>query len=238
MRLSPESAAFTVLRVSSTVVPMRASRWTGGCLATQVKGRVAGRARRPGAALRLVVGRCSLLPQSHHDSGQTAATAGGGGAREGAALGDSGRGGQGQEDGGDRGAGKHSFPLPGLGHMLPKVLPADKWASGSPFLLPPFPYPSHPPQPLGTLSSPTQARPVALEEPAHPGVILPGKEGPPRPGKKAAAGCRQRWTHARWGQWSPRRQRFFLHGWWLGRERARFPSGVRAGPGEVGLALG
>ncbi|XDA75350.1 hypothetical protein R6Z07M_005563 [Ovis aries] len=82
--------------------------------------------------------------------------------------------------------------------MLPKVLPADKWASGSPFLLPPFPYPSHPPQPLGTLSSPTQARPVALEEPEHPGVILPGKEGPPRPGKKAAAGCRQRWTHARW----------------------------------------
>ena len=95
---------------------MRSSRWTGECLATQVKGWVAGRAWRPGAALRLVVGRCSLLLQSHRNSGEcghghTAATAGGGGTQGGAALGDSGRGDQGQEDSGDRGAGKHSFPL-------------------------------------------------------------------------------------------------------------------------------
>ena len=60
------------------------------------------------------------------------------------------------------GLGSTRFLSPGLGHMLPKVLPADKWASNSPFLLPPFPYPSHPPQPLGTLSSLTQTRPVAL----------------------------------------------------------------------------
>ena len=98
---------------------MRSSQWTGGCLATQVKGRVAGRAQRPGAALRLVVGRCSLLLQSHHDSGTLVNVAmatqlpqqEGGGTQGGAALGDSGRGDQGQEDGGDSGAGKHSFPL-------------------------------------------------------------------------------------------------------------------------------
>ena len=54
----------------------------------------------------------SSVPSRLGDSGEcgqghTAATAGGGGA----ALGDSGRGDQGQEDGGDSGAGKHSFPL-------------------------------------------------------------------------------------------------------------------------------
>ena len=88
-------------------------RWVSG---HPGQGQAAGRARRPGAALRLVVGRCSLLLQSRRDSGEcghgrTAATAGGGGTQGGAALGDSGRGDQGQEDGGDRGAGKHSFPL-------------------------------------------------------------------------------------------------------------------------------
>ena len=112
---------------------MRSSRWTGECLATQVKGWVAGRAWRPGAALRLVVGRCSLLLQSHRNSGEcghghTAATAGGGGTQGGET-----RGRKTVETGGP---GSTRFLSPGLGHMLPKVLPADKWASGSPFLLP------------------------------------------------------------------------------------------------------
>ena len=42
------------------------------------------------------------------------------------------------------GPGSTGFLSPGLGDMLPKVFPADKWASDGPFLLPPFPYPSHP----------------------------------------------------------------------------------------------
>ncbi|XP_040089464.1 uncharacterized protein LOC120857787 [Oryx dammah] len=115
--------------------------------------------------------------------------------------------------------------------MLPKVLPADKWASGSPFLLPPAPIPPIRPSLWGPSAPPLRLGQWPWEEPEHPGVILLGREGPPRPGKKAAADCRQRWTHVRWGQWSPRRQRFFLEGWWLGRERARLPSGS-------GLVLG
>ena len=43
------------------------------------------------------------------------------------------------------GPGSTRFLSPGLGHMLPKVLPADKWASSSPFLLPlPLSLPSAP----------------------------------------------------------------------------------------------
>lgn len=52
---------------------------------------------------------------------------------------------EGQEDG-DTETGSRSFLSPGLGQeiqtlMLPKVLPADKWASNRPFLLPAFPTP-------------------------------------------------------------------------------------------------
>lgn len=176
VRFSPESSAFIVLD-SPRPVGCWGGRgglrevqdgWPHGCLALQVKGRFAGRPRRPGAALQLVV---SLLLQSHQESGTPVSTAGlaaatVGGMRDtvGGQLwvtqGGENRGRKTVETGG--GPGSTSFLSPGLGHVLPKVLPADKWASDSPFLLPPSPTPPILLQPLGTLSSPTQARPVAL----------------------------------------------------------------------------
>ena len=136
------------------------------------------------------------------------------------------------------GLGSTRFLSQGWATCFPRCFLQISGLPAAPSCSPPSPTPPIRPSLWGPSAPPLRLGQWPWEEPEHPGVILLGKEGPPRPGKKAAADCRQRWTHARWGQWSPRRQRFFLEGWWLGRERARFPSGVRAGPGEVGLALG
>ena len=124
VRFSPESSAFMVLDSRRTVgcwggrggLREVQAGWPGGRLALQVRGRFVGRAWRPGAALWLGV---RLLLQSHRESGTPVSTArpfsrhsgrdeGHGGGGVGAALGDSGRGEQGQEGSGDRrGAGKH-----------------------------------------------------------------------------------------------------------------------------------
>nr|XP_036863181.1 vegetative cell wall protein gp1-like [Manis javanica] len=85
--------------------------------------------------------------------------------------------------------------------LLSKVLPADKWASDCPFLLPPFPTPPILPSPQGILSFPTQARPVALGR-AWRGLVgdlailgphFPAGSIRPGFGRKQGQTHRQRW---------------------------------------------
>lgn len=190
------------------------------------------------------------------EGGRLGAKAGGGAGGRGGGEGQgssrhSGRGGsrKGQEDGGDpegREARFLSRARPGNPALvLPKVLPADKWASNSPFLLPAVPTPPIRPQPPGDPQLPHAGQASGLGkslhrggEPGHPGATLPGREGLPGWGRKDQTHT-QRWTFGSAGSVGPQDADFFsLEGWWVGEERARAPSGVRAGPQEGGPAPG